>query len=35
MLFQADTPAATLAPRIIWLGPFAVTRMEASWCPRH
>lgn len=30
MLFQADTPAAAPAPRIIWLGPFAVTRMETA-----
>jgi hypothetical protein len=30
MLFPADTPAAAPAPRIIWLGPFAVTRMETA-----
>src|SRR5580765_1065858 len=30
MLFRADTPAAAQAPRIIWLGPFAVTRTETA-----
>ncbi|MBZ5557493.1 MAG: hypothetical protein LAO77_09500 [Acidobacteriia bacterium] len=29
-LFMADTPAATPAPRISWIGPFAVTRMETA-----